>query len=546
VRATWKIDQRSDPAPTTLITRLYLVVNNCASETPATNIALSYLAIPAGQYGVTNYVFPLTDQSGTPVSLTTNDLTEKFMIGYVGVGTNGAGTLGPATYMGRDFTYTLPAWYNGTWLKQHTNLTTWLYTAGSNYVFSFEIGNIVTNSATTNFYLLSGHESAAVGSITNEVVAARGTHPNLLTRLSASTDSHALPLVESYQTHLLNDWSRACGSILYGTTTQAVVALVGDSWTSGRQRYAAGLRKRLASLYGDAGGGFVSFGTDGSGLQGWTDASDGSVTVSGMSSVTGTSGYGPALTHVVGTDQGDSVTVTVSKTGYTNVTLHWYGAADAGSVSYSYDSYATSNTIDLASATGYQTTTLIPAPSSTHTLKIELFDVGVSGCALMGVDYRKGPTATGSIVHKLGYSGGTVAHFVGNASWTNGLTALNPHLVTIMLGINDRSALDPDQFASAISSLVGIIRVPLPMVPILYIAPFEVYGTGDPTYPIGDYALAVKGQSVSDAIAWMDLGYSFGTSTNAIGARGLYLDAAHPTAEAGYLIQDRIMRALTR
>lgn len=522
------------------------------SSAPTALVAIGYHSITGSPPTLLSTPIALLDPSTLdPVRLSTNDLTDPYFVGWVIYGSAGGSTNWQADY---SRTYELnpaPGDHSCTLYKSlstggaasctnYASLAAWrLYSTSK--LIPFGLYDVSTNSA-TNYTLVAGSLPA---SLTEEVGTATTNISLLSPRVFQTTDTNGLPLTESFQPWLLNDFSRALGCISYGGTTQAVVACVGDSWTSGRHRYVQGIRRRLSSIYGDAGGGFVNFGTDGSGLQGWTDSDDGSITVTNWTSETGTDAYGPSLTHVFADTPGAIITVSCLQTAYTNVTLHWYGDADAGHVSYSYDGFSTSNTLDCASAVGYQTTVLTPAPSTAHTLRIQLYDAGVSGCSLIGVDYRKGSTTAGSVVHKLGYSGGRATHFTGNPYWTNGLVGLNPNLITIMLGINDMSDNSPSEFADDMHNLIAQMREAIPTVPILYIGPFEVLRSGAYAYPIWDHVTTMKRQAYFDSIAWMDLSYSFGRDTNVIYLRGLYADSAHPTTQAGYLMQERIMRVLT-
>jgi lysophospholipase L1-like esterase len=224
--------------------------------------------------------------------------------------------------------------------------------------------------------------------------------------------------------------------------------------------------------------------------------------------------------------------------------IHYLRQINGGTFRYRVDGGAWTNvdTSNGSSAFGSQSVNLT---TGAHTLEIEVLTAGTAGITLMGVDCQG--ASNGVRLHKIGNSGATAAQYVAvNASiWQDGLSALNPHAVGILLGTNDMSAsIVPSIFAGQIQSLCSRIRAAVPLCDIFLIVPGPNGLTGR-TYTIAEYGAALYDLATSQKFGWCDLERTAGAYADAE-ARGLYVstDNVHPTATGGYVYGDFIAKFL--
>lgn len=379
----------------------------------------------------------------------------------------------------------------------------------------------------------------------DEITNARGSRSTISERLSVGIDSFGAPIAGDIGGSFLREIRRRLYEIAVGDTTQCVVACVGDSWTHGAFRYTLPLRQRLKAVFGDAGAGWSGFGQYDGGLylNGAVDTSELAAVFS--SGWAGTSLYNasasPDLGAIETSTPGSTVTLYLLSGSATTVVLHFARQSGGGTVRYRFGSGSWTS-IDTT-GTGYATASLSGVPAGTWTLTLDC----VSGpLQLYGVDVQK--IGAGVRIHKLGGTGSTAAQWVAvnAASWQAGLTALGPHLVTVLLGTNDQATYTEDAFRANLETLIGRIRSAVPAADVLLVAPAE-NGLGRST-PMSDYARAMRRLASEFSAGFLDLQHSFGLvpADYAHGsARPLFhTDLAHPNDLGGRAITAAIYRLI--
>jgi lysophospholipase L1-like esterase len=342
--------------------------------------------------------------------------------------------------------------------------------------------------------------------------------------------------VHEYGIYFLRDWTAQVGKILNGTTTQAVVAWIGDSWAS-QANITAPLTAFLQNLFGNAGPGYIS-------------ANDATVTPTGIVRTvlgtwahgSGVTASGASMTDMTSTDVATPATIQIVATA-TDFVVHYLKQPNGGSFTWKIDggaptTIATANASILAS-----TVTIGGLSNASHTLLLTVTVAGAAGVTIDGVDCRI--AVAGVRVHNLGFTGTSTTEWAGvtAAPWQGALLALAPNVVGIMLGVNDLAAnLTPAAYTANLTTIITRVRAVLPTCDILLAIPSDIGISG--TYTMADYAQAMQ------ALAWAN-GYGFVNSYKWLGpyatanTRGLYSNTTHVNAAGGYVLAELLALALT-
>lgn len=343
--------------------------------------------------------------------------------------------------------------------------------------------------------------------------------------------------------HLLRDWQAQLGKIRYlpSGSDQAVIALFGDSWLQGAARLPRPLSRMLKAEYGDAGAGFASF----SNSHGAADSADVTVSRSGTwaDSDAQSTSRGVDIGHASSSEVGAKITVNILDSA-TGAVIHWYRQSGGGEFRWRVDGGGWTS-VDTDGAAGFQSTAITGWADTTHTLEVEIETAG-SGVILMGADIRR--SGAGVRLHKLGNGGLTTngAIAVDATVWQDGLAALAPNVVCVLLGTNDMSNnVALETYQARIVTLVGRIRTARPLCDVLLIAPSD-NGLEGRTYSMQEYSAALRQTAIDNGCAFLDLWGNVGPYADAY-ARGLMeADTVHPTTEAGRMFAALLFNRLLK
>jgi lysophospholipase L1-like esterase len=385
--------------------------------------------------------------------------------------------------------------------------------------------------------------------VSNEVVAARGTRADLSTRLGLSLSPYGYSTGYVYGEHYLRETRLRLRKRALGEAQQLVVAAIGDSWTQYYDRYCRPLWLGLKAVAGDAGPGFVGFGTYSGLLSGANRSVDGATVYadspawanwaySGAGLYNGSPS--PDICAISSAVVGARITVYGGPASSSAARLFFIGTG--GAIQYRWNAGAWTQ-LTLA-GTGLQTALLAGIPAGAWTLDIDV----VSGTAhLCGLDIQK--TTDGVRFHKLGGSGSRATHWLGvdSTQWQGGIAMLAPNLVSICLGTNDQTTDAKVTYKANISALIDRVRAAVPAADVLLIAPCE-NGAGR-TVPMSDYQAAMFELAVDKKCAAINLQHVFGEVPADYAAGSLRpwfnADTIHPEpATGGRVIADALTRLL--
>ncbi|WP_151484858.1 SGNH/GDSL hydrolase family protein [Streptomyces albicerus] len=186
--------------------------------------------------------------------------------------------------------------------------------------------------------------------------------------------------------------------------------------------------------------------------------------------------------------------------------------------------------------------------SGAHSLDIEANSAGFQAFVSGVIEYD-GDENAGITVHDCGHFGWDTSFWISVATtsttWPSAISALNPHLIVIMLGANDQflnndPAVFQSNLVSLISSLRGAALAPNPFPPIL-LAMHAARG-GSFTYPWSDYVGAAHNVAAADALVTvLDLTLGPRLPGQAESPNhGLYFDTAHLSNKGCSYVADRI------
>lgn len=182
-----------------------------------------------------------------------------------------------------------------------------------------------------------------------------------------------------------------------------------------------------------------------------------------------------------------------------------------------------------------------------------LIEVGCSGSGNLIVSEfitYASDTNAGIMVHGVGHSAYNCDEFASNPTtpggWRYAIANLNPQVIVLQVGINDAVANSAGAFGDNLSDLISTIRAasgPIPTVPILLAAPYDVEYAISLVDPWGDYVAEMRTIAFLDPlIAFVNEGDRM-PPTNTFGTFGLYhTDNVHGNADGkAYSLQAQLL-----
>ena len=349
--------------------------------------------------------------------------------------------------------------------------------------------------------------------------------------LSAAANAFAGDIVSSNifwrGREYLADWNANIASIRNGASTVAKIAFIGDSWATWGW-ITRPLATNLQNHFGDSGDGFCGF------TNYWLDLTPRSRVGRVGTWTDSHAASGPNLYSYSTTDNSTPARINLTNTYVTAFVIHYLKRNGGGTFTFAVDGGATT-TVDTSAASDiYATTNVSAGASGSHYLTITKGDSSV--VTLYGVDCQN--SAKGVRLHNLGLSGAATLNFTSATSnlWTAGLAALNPNVVMIMLGVNDKeNGVVPASYQANILSLVQRARAAAPNADIVLVSPADT-GTAR-TYTIWDYATKLESLALQNRLSYLDVYRYFGPYALS-NARGLMYNTTHVNAPGGRLIAD--------
>lgn len=373
-----------------------------------------------------------------------------------------------------------------------------------------------------------------------EVEAARGSRSDLNTRLSQSLTPYGMPRRHYWGEWYLRETRQRLRKLALEESTQLVIASIGDSWTHSGVRWARPTAVTLKAEYGDAGAGYVSFARITPSLANGNVHANNAVTYTGDwdHSVYFTA-YSPDIGQVSSSTPGDKLSYTITGT---PSAVNLFANGGAGVVRYRFNGGSWTSVDLSALAAGLHVIQLSTPAAGTFEVEV------VSGTpVLFGIDVQQADS--GVRWHKLGATGSRASHWaaVDSVQWRSGLAALEPNLVTILLGTNDQPSYDADTYKVHLQSLISRVREALPLADILLIAPCE-NGRSN-ARPMASYAAALYELAAVNGCAYLDLQYVFGDDFSQYASTSprawFNADLIHPEPQTGgRVIADAVLRLL--
>lgn len=337
----------------------------------------------------------------------------------------------------------------------------------------------------------------------------------------------------------LREFRMRSRAIMSGLSMQAVVAIVGDSYTQKYDRYVGRVTEALWDQVGFAGLGYQSFG--------WFGGAGGPWVVGGTQPVGSDSGptHGspwcqteysgawstlynstasgmPSLSRTTSATAGDYLRISVTKSGHDAARLHYYGVDDAV-IEVSWDDGANWGAPITLTGTGAQVVALTGVPSGTFTARVRVVSGTVS---LGGIDWRS--AASGVRVHRLGGSGSQAAQWaVAAAGWDTAMADLAPNSLIVAHGTNDQTVgVSPVAFATSVERIARRVAGVLPACDLMVTTPPENNRT---TNAVAMTAYAAEQRRRAVAAGWAHLDYQqfFGPPDN-YGAAYAAANASRP------------------
>lgn len=344
----------------------------------------------------------------------------------------------------------------------------------------------------------------------------------------------------------LRDWRGAVAKAALAVSgVQPTILSLGDSWED-RNSIHTPFRVGIQARHGDGGPGWVDFfSTDANSAynDGWTLTKAGTWT--GQDA--GATAAGLSLSHMSTTDIATPAKLTLASTGVINkIVLQYKKVVGGGTFRWRVDGGAWT-TVDTDAAVGIGLVTISGLSSATHTIEAECTVAGSQGLTLIGASLTR--SGNGAIVHKAGNASTKASEWVAVDAvlWEAGVAALAPNLVTILLGTNDKTLnVLPDTFATDLTTLIGRIRVAVPLADIMLMSPADSGDTA--TYLTQSYEAAMRSVAAANGCAYLSIYHHFGPNADAI-SRDL-MDALgvgnsrHVTTNGGAVIANMKLRAL--
>jgi hypothetical protein len=321
-----------------------------------------------------------------------------------------------------------------------------------------------------------------------------------------------------------------------GIPDQLIIGLIGDSWTDAPGMWNVHVSAALKAAYGDAGLGYLGFGSGGAIDAGYTSTESGTWVVTNYVNPT------PDTSIFTSSTVGSRRRVTGPAAPVLSAAKLFYMATADGVVRYRWNDGTWSANLSLAE-TGLKIAALTGFPTS----GAWSFDVEVvSGTVILGgVEFQS--AATGVRVHKLGKAGSTAKQWAAldGKQWKAGMTSLGLHAAVILHGTNDNGyAFPPGQFRSDLNQIADRLKSALNTPDLFFVAPFENMLTGKP-YPMNAHARAMRGVADEQWGAMLNLQHVVGRSVSdydTTAAFSLMEDIVHPNVSfGGPLIADAIL-----
>ncbi|MBX6950389.1 SGNH/GDSL hydrolase family protein, partial [Providencia rettgeri] len=339
----------------------------------------------------------------------------------------------------------------------------------------------------------------------------------------------------------------------YITPTLLNVGFVGDSWTHAYNRYSGSLAIQLASQFGDAGAGWISFGafnrltpTKWLGQNGnirphlyRVQYDDDAKWNKGI--------YANCPTPDICTAGSDTVGAKIIVNGVKAIKkadLLYIPAS--GSFDYRFDG-GDWITVETSGSEAVNVISLSNIPAG-NSWTFEL--VVKSGlCLISGMNVIQ--SDSGVLCHKLGATGSRALDWAtqDNEAMIASFKALSLDTAFIMLATNDQgSGVTPDSFRGYIQTIVQRLRKANPAIDICLVAPCENIRT-DNAFPMQSYTRQVQTLAETYDCGFIDLQLSFGADPTYYAATGVNplfnADKIHPEpATGGRLISAAILRHL--
>lgn len=311
------------------------------------------------------------------------------------------------------------------------------------------------------------------------------------------------------------------------------IALIGDSWTNTAYRIFTPLRSRFDAELGISAPGYISANTDNA------------VATNGIRTRTGTwtgvrastAAVGPDNAHVSTTDTAATLAFGASTT-VGKFFLHYLQQPNGGTFRYSVSGGATTD-INTDGTLGYQVLEI----NGPGTLNITIVSAGSAGVLICGCEVRN--TVAGQVVlHKLGSGGARASHFsdMGAGYLEAAYQSLAPDVVVITLGTNDQAGgVGLSTFRGQVANIVNRIHTTMPLTDILLLGPGP--NNTSASYPITSYIEQLYDLASELDCAFVDLISGFGPYNDAL-ARGLFIDAVHPSEAGGLVLGRTVWRAM--
>lgn len=331
--------------------------------------------------------------------------------------------------------------------------------------------------------------------------------------------------------HLIN-WQSALARLASTASppAPAVIAWFGDSWTC-NGAVTIVLEARLQMRLGNAGAGYVPLDS----ASCTTYPAGTTVTTAGTwTDLSGSLSHGLQSASTTSIDLATPASKTVTST-VTSFVIHWWGQVGGGSVTYQVDGGG-ATTINTSSLGGYQTTVVSGLAKGIHSLTVTLSATGTNSPILNGVECRI-DNVGGVRFNNISHNGSTANDFtlVPSADWESGISALAPHAVVMMWGVNEHNAgISPASQSSSLTTLLSEINAAGSLIDVVLASEGDV-GIPDVGYSMAQYDVAQKGLAVGQGIAFLS-GYTLLGSYSTANARGLYLNTGHLNGAGGEVL----------
>lgn len=343
-------------------------------------------------------------------------------------------------------------------------------------------------------------------------------------------------------TEPVNWWGQLAKIETATSNEQAVLAVLGDSWTNNGY-ITQPLNNWLQTTYGNAGPGYVGIGMN----HGSPDNSLAIMVRSGTwtdrDNIDSPVGKGVDIAEANSSDTSTPGQAAISGAIFNTAIIHFLKQSGGGDFRYrvdggSWTTVSTSNASDL-----YSTVSITGLSTATHTMDIQISSAGSSGVTMFGIDLQR--TGNGVRLLRIGNSGATAAQYASQNStlWAAAWTALAPTAVAILLGTNDMSGnVAPSSFGGSIDTLCTRIQAAVPLADVFLLSPADNGLTGK-TYTVSQYRDELRNAAVRNSALFIDTYRPIGSYTNG-NSRGLYLNTSHLNANGGRVVADMMIRRL--